>query len=60
MSRGTVVAWAIVILVGAGVGLLVGAKESADYRRLDSRVAVLEQRMDSARVEATAQEGRSP
>jgi hypothetical protein len=63
MSRGTAVAWAIVILAGAGIGLLFGAKESTGYSRLDKRLTVLEQRMDSARVEAPeaiAREARSP
>jgi hypothetical protein len=63
MSRGTVVAWVVVIVVGGGIGLYFGAKESADYRQLDSWVTALEQKMDAVGVEpaeVTARAGRSP
>jgi hypothetical protein len=63
MFRGTVVAWVVVIHIGGGIGLYFGAKESADYQRLNRRVTALEQKVDATRVEPTeapAREGRSP
>jgi hypothetical protein len=63
MSRGTVVALVVVILVGGGIGLYFGAKENADGPTARQPHAALEQKVDAVGVEppeVTAREGRSP